>query len=78
MESAHAVAVQKPEMHGPPIYFTTDFEAAKGSVQTLANLEPELAVTGHGRAMQGQGMRTALHLLAENFAITRCRKTVAT
>jgi hypothetical protein len=30
-------------------------------------LKPELAVTGHGRAMQGQGMRAALHLLAENF-----------
>jgi hypothetical protein len=54
-------------MHGPPMYFTTDFEAAKESVQKLANLEPELAVTGHGRAMQGQGMRAALHLLAENF-----------
>jgi hypothetical protein len=33
----------------------------------LAKLEPELAVTGHGRAMQGLEMRTALHLLAENF-----------
>jgi glyoxylase-like metal-dependent hydrolase (beta-lactamase superfamily II) len=39
MESAYAVAVQKPEMHGPPTYFTTDFEAAKESVQKLANLE---------------------------------------
>jgi len=67
MESAYAVAVQKPEMHGPPMYFTTDFQAAKKSVQTLANLEPELAVTGHGRPMKGQGMRAALRLLAENF-----------
>jgi hypothetical protein len=33
----------------------------------LAKLEPELAVTGHGRAMQGPEMRTAPHLLAENF-----------
>ena len=67
MESAYAVTVQKPEMHGPPMYFTTDFEAAKRSVQMLAKLEPELAVTGHGRAMQGPEMRIALHLLAENF-----------
>jgi hypothetical protein len=36
MGSAYAVAVQKPEMHGPPMYLTTDFEAAKGSVQMLA------------------------------------------
>jgi hypothetical protein len=49
------------------MYFTTDFEAAKASVQMLAKLEPELAVTGHGRAMHGPEMRTALHLLAENF-----------
>ena len=67
MESAYAVTVQKPEMHGPPMYFTTDFKAAKRSVQMLAKLEPELAVTGHGRAMHGPEMRTALHLLAENF-----------
>jgi hypothetical protein len=67
MESAYAVAVQKPELHGSPMYFTTDFEAAKRSVQMLAKLEPELAVTGHRRAMHGPEMRTALHLLAENF-----------
>jgi glyoxylase-like metal-dependent hydrolase (beta-lactamase superfamily II) len=67
MESAYAVTVQKPEMHGPPMYFTTDFDAAKRSVQMLAKLEPELVVTGHGRAMQGPEMRTALHLLAEHF-----------
>ena len=65
MESAYAVTVQNPEMHGPPMYFTTEFEAAKRSVQMLAKLEPELAVTGHGRATQGPEMRTALHLLAE-------------
>jgi glyoxylase-like metal-dependent hydrolase (beta-lactamase superfamily II) len=67
IESAYAVTVQKPEMHGPPMYFTTDFEAAKRSVQMLAKFEPELAVTGHGRAMQGPEMRIALHRLAENF-----------
>jgi glyoxylase-like metal-dependent hydrolase (beta-lactamase superfamily II) len=67
MESAYAVTVQRPEMHGPPMYFTMDFEAAKRSVQMLAKLEPELVVTGHGRAMRGPEMRTALHLLAEHF-----------
>jgi hypothetical protein len=49
------------------MYFTTDFEAAKRSVQMLAKLEPELVVTGHGRAMHGPEMRTALHMLADNF-----------
>ncbi len=66
-ESAYAVAVQKPEIHGPPQYFTEDWVAAAESVRRLAALEPELVVTGHGRALQGAEMRSALHLLASDF-----------
>jgi glyoxylase-like metal-dependent hydrolase (beta-lactamase superfamily II) len=68
-ESAYAVATQLPELHGPPAYFTQDWEAARESVERLAGLEPEIAVTGHGRAMKGDALRTALHELAENFDI---------
>ena len=67
-ESAYASAVQKPELHGPPKYFTHDWGAAEASVTKLAALEPELAVTGHGRAMQGAAMRAALHRLATDYA----------
>ena len=66
-ESVYAVAVQAPEMHGPPMYFTQDWEASRESVRKLAALEPELVVCGHGRAMHGPQMRAALHELAENF-----------
>jgi glyoxylase-like metal-dependent hydrolase (beta-lactamase superfamily II) len=66
-ESAYSVAVQKPEMHGPPMYFTPDWVSARVSVQKLAALEPEVVVTGHGRSMQGESMRTALHTLARDF-----------
>ena len=66
-ESAYAVAVQEPELHGPPMYFTIDWEAARRSVETLAALEPERVVTGHGRPLQGQAMRSALHTLADTF-----------
>jgi glyoxylase-like metal-dependent hydrolase (beta-lactamase superfamily II) len=66
-ESAYAVAVQKPEMHGPPKYFTIDWEASRASVRRLAELEPEIAVTGHGPAMRGAEMRSALHALARDF-----------
>lgn len=66
-ESAYAVATQKPELHGPPMYFTQDWEAAHASVQSLAELEPELVVTGHGPAMQGPEMRAALEQLARDF-----------
>lgn len=66
-ESAYAVGVQEIEMHGPPTYFTPDWVSAKSSVERLAQLEPDTAVTGHGRAMAGQQMRTALHTLARDF-----------
>lgn len=66
-ESAYAILTQEPEMHGPPRYFTPDWDAARVSVRQLAALEPELAVTGHGRAMRGAEMRTALHRLATDF-----------
>lgn len=66
-ESAYAVAIQKTEIHGPPKYFTPDWAAARASVERLAALEPELAVTGHGRALAGAEMRMALHTLARDF-----------
>ena len=66
-ESAYAVATQRPELHGPPMYFTPDWAQARESVRKLAALEPELVITGHGRALQGGLMRDALHLLADNF-----------
>src|SRR5690606_14419163 len=66
-ESAYAVATQKPEIQGPPMYFTPDWASAKQSVQTLANLEPDLVVTGHGPAIQGQALRDGLQELVNRF-----------
>lgn len=66
-ESAYAVATQRPELHGPPMYYTQDWVQAKESVERLAALEPELVITGHGRAMQGPALRAALHALARGF-----------
>jgi glyoxylase-like metal-dependent hydrolase (beta-lactamase superfamily II) len=66
-ESAYSVAMQSPELHGPPKYFTHNWAAARTSVEELARLEIELAVTGHGRAMHGPEMLEALRNLAQNF-----------
>jgi glyoxylase-like metal-dependent hydrolase (beta-lactamase superfamily II) len=66
-ESAYAVAVQRAEMHGPPMYYTVDWDKAASSVAQLAELEPELVVTGHGLPMRGPEMRSALHRLAREF-----------
>ncbi|WP_309085341.1 MBL fold metallo-hydrolase [Chelativorans sp.] len=66
-ESAYDVVIQSPQMHGPPRYFTPDWQDAWASVRKLAALEPELVISGHGHAMQGADMRAALHELAERF-----------
>jgi glyoxylase-like metal-dependent hydrolase (beta-lactamase superfamily II) len=66
-ESVYAVTIQEPEMHGPPMYYTQDWEQARSSVETLARLAPEIVLTGHGHAMKGAGMRDALNLLARDF-----------
>ncbi|HEU0055520.1 MAG TPA: MBL fold metallo-hydrolase [Longimicrobium sp.] len=66
-ESLLAVLEQRPEIHGPPMYYTTDWNAARDSVRELAALEPEVAATGHGRPLRGEPMRAALHLLASDF-----------
>jgi glyoxylase-like metal-dependent hydrolase (beta-lactamase superfamily II) len=58
---------QAPEMHGPPMYFTPDWPSARQSVLNLAALGPDTVVTGHGQAMQGPEMRSALGELAERF-----------
>lgn len=67
MESAYAVTVQKPEMHGPPQFVTPDWNTSRESVKKLAALQPELVVTGHGQAMSGEEMRSGLNQLAERF-----------
>jgi glyoxylase-like metal-dependent hydrolase (beta-lactamase superfamily II) len=66
-ESVYAVATQEAELHGPPMYFTPDWDSARESVRKLDRLEPELAITGHGRALGGVAMRQALHTLADQF-----------
>ncbi len=66
-ESLYSVVTQAPELHGPPMYFTPDWQAARLSVQKLAALQPQLAVTGHGRAMAGPEMTAALDRLARDF-----------
>lgn len=66
-ESAYSVMLQRPELHGPPQYYTPDWKSARESVCRLAELDPELVVTGHGPPMRGANMRAALRLLARDF-----------
>jgi glyoxylase-like metal-dependent hydrolase (beta-lactamase superfamily II) len=69
-ESLFEVIMQKPELHGPPAYFTTDWQAAWDSVKKLAKLRPSVAVTGHGQPMHGEQLADGLEELARNFGRT--------
>jgi glyoxylase-like metal-dependent hydrolase (beta-lactamase superfamily II) len=66
-ESAIAALTYRPEIHGPPAYFTPDWILARRSVERLAALEPERAVTGHGPQLTGEPLRQGLHRLAREF-----------
>ncbi|WP_257168539.1 MBL fold metallo-hydrolase [Bradyrhizobium sp. SRS-191] len=66
-ESVYASVTQAPEMHGPPMYFTPDWTAARESVRAIDALSPEIVITGHGAAMRGQEMKLALAELARDF-----------
>lgn len=65
--SAVAVAQQKREFHGPPAYFTCDWDAARDSVRKLAALNPRAAGTGHGVSVRGFDLHFELERLAHNF-----------
>ena len=66
-ESGLATLTQKQVVHGPPAYFTPDWDAARLSVAELLSLTPEVAATGHGIAMHGQVLQEQLAQLATHF-----------
>lgn len=66
-ESFLAVAKQTPELHGPPSYYTTDWDAARNSVLELAKLRPRTIAPSHGLPMSSDEVPDQLQLLATNF-----------
>jgi glyoxylase-like metal-dependent hydrolase (beta-lactamase superfamily II) len=66
-ESVLAVLTQRCELHGPPAYFTQDWDAARESVRALAVLRPRVLLAGHGQPWTGDEMLAGLSELAENF-----------
>ena len=66
-ESAFASLTQKKHVSGPPKYFTNDWKAAEASVRILADLEPDVAATGHGVPMRGEELKNGLEKLVTNF-----------
>jgi glyoxylase-like metal-dependent hydrolase (beta-lactamase superfamily II) len=67
-ESFFDAAITQPsELHGPPAYFTSDWGAARKSVQRLAAVKPLTVAPGHGRPVAGATVATLLDGLAARF-----------
>ncbi|MFJ9497411.1 MBL fold metallo-hydrolase [Brevibacillus centrosporus] len=66
-DSLFQVLTQLPEISGPPRYFTTDWVAARDSVRRLADLQPSVAITGHGPPLSGETLSSGLQKLAADF-----------
>lgn len=66
-ESLYKVITQTKEISGPPQYFTTDWLAARASIEKLAILKPSVAVTGHGLPMKGEELTSNLKKLVDDF-----------
>lgn len=66
-ESLLSVITQKENISGPPAYLTTDWKAAKHSVEILRNLNPNLAIPSHGQPMEGEDLSKHLDLLVKEF-----------
>lgn len=62
-DSFYKVMIQEEEVCGPPVYLTTDWQAAFESVKKLADLRPQVAITGHGTAMGADKLTNGLQAL---------------
>lgn len=59
-ESLYKVITQTKEISGPPRYLTTNWQAARKSVEKLEALKPSVAITGHGLPMEGKELTREL------------------
>lgn len=66
-ESLTSVLTQREHIKGPPAYLTTDWAAAKKSVQVIKELNPKLAIPSHGLPMKGEELAKHLDLLTHEF-----------
>lgn len=66
-EYLYKVITQEQGISGPPRYLTTDWKAAKESVEKLADLQPSVAITGHGVPMKGELLTKSLEKLVTDF-----------
>ncbi|MGC2660988.1 MAG: MBL fold metallo-hydrolase [Bryobacteraceae bacterium] len=62
-----SIATGKAELHGPPAHMTSDWQAVRKSIETLAALRPSVVAPGHGYPMVGPEVADALEYMSVNF-----------
>jgi hypothetical protein len=68
-ESLLAALAQRAEIHGPPMYFTSDWDKARASLKHLADYSPGAAITGHGPPLRGERLQEGLRNLSAHFDV---------
>lgn len=66
-ESLISALTQRAEIHGPPMYFTPDWQQARDSLRHLADYAPTTAITGHGPPLRGEKLQEGLRELSAHF-----------
>lgn len=67
-ESFFEAAITRPaELHGPPGYFTSDWDSARKSVELLSQLDAVIVAPGHGQPLSGPLLPQKLRQLAHHF-----------
>ncbi len=66
-ESLTSVLTQHEQIKGPPAYLTTDWDAAKMSVERLNRLNPSIAIPSHGLPLKGDELSRHLDMLIHDF-----------
>lgn len=67
LDSLPDIITKKPEISLPATPFTCDWDAAHGSVELLASLNPFTVGCGHGRPLSGPVIAADLRRFAETF-----------
>lgn len=66
-ESLTGVLSQEKDINTPPAYYTPSWKNALSSIEKIQNLNPKIALTGHGKVIGGNELREKLDDLYDSM-----------